>query len=198
MEKGQNTNRPAEGSSISVEPIRQKKHIADLKTLLKDKPLDHCLFITGINTNLRASDLLSLKVDEVKNLKPGDSFEVKERKTKKKKRVNLNKAVVDSIQNLVRNGKCQNGDFLFIGQRGNVLSVPSLNLKIKRWMKRLNIKGNYGCHTLRKTWAFQQYKHNNATLPQLMKALNHSSQAITLRYLGIQEKELADLYAYEV
>ena len=122
MEKGQNTNRPAEGSSISVEPIRQKKHIADLKTLLKDKPLDHCLFITGINTNLRASDLLSLKVDEVKNLKPGDSLEVREKKTKKKKIINLNKSVVDSIQNLTKHGKCQNDGFLFIGQRGKCLN----------------------------------------------------------------------------
>jgi integrase len=198
MKKGENSNHPKKGSSINIEPIRKKKTIADLKTLLADKPLDLALFTVGINTNLRASDLLSLKVDDVKDLKPGDSLELKERKTRKKKMVTFNNSAIEAIQGLINSRDYDPGDHLFIGQRGNVLTVPALNLKIKRWMKRLGLKGNFGCHSLRKTWAFFQYRYFNTQLPMLMKALNHSSQAITLRYLGIQEKELADIYGNEI
>jgi integrase len=198
MEKGQNTNHPKEGSSINIEPIRKKKTIQDLKTLLADKPLDLALFTVGINTNLRAGDLLSLKVDDVKDLKPGDSLELKEQKTRKKKMVTFNNSAIEAIQNLIDSRDYDPGDHLFIGQRGNVLTVPALNLKIKRWMKRLNLKGNYGCHSLRKTWAFHQYKFHNTQLPKLMKALNHSSQAITLRYICIQDQDMAKIYMNEI
>ena len=193
MEKGQNSNHPVEGSTINIEPIRKKKTIADLKTLLADKPLDLALFTIGINTNLRASDLLSLKVNQVKDLKVGDSIELKEKKTKKKKMVTFNDNAIDAIQKLLKSRKYDEGDYLFIGQRG-VIGVPALNLKIKRWMKRLGVKGNYGSHTLRKTWAYLEYKFCNAPLPELMEALNHSSQKITLRYIGIQDKDMHKLY----
>ena len=198
MKKGQNSNHPVKGSSINIVPIRKKKTIADLKALLKDKPLDLALFVVGINTNLRASDLLSLTVDQVKDLKAGDSLELKERKTSKKKMVTFNGSAISAIQGLIDSKDYDSGDYLFIGQRGNVLSVPALYLKIKRWMKRLNLKGNFGCHSLRKTWAFFQHKFFNVQLPILMRALNHSSQAITLRYIGIQEKELNDVYMNEL
>jgi integrase len=198
MEKGQNQNHPVKGSSINIEPIRNKKTIVDLKKLLADKPLDLALFIVGINTNLRASDLLSLKVSQVRDLKAGDSIELKEKKTKKKKMVTFNGSAIEAIKGLLSSKEYSQDDFLFIGQRGNVLSVPALNLKIKRWMKRLNLKGNYGCHSLRKTWAFFQYRFFNVQLPILMKALNHSSQAITLRYIGIQDKDMSDVYMNEI
>ena len=50
-----------QGSKIKVEPIRKKKDINLIKKLLSDKPLDQALFTVGINTNLRASDLLALQ-----------------------------------------------------------------------------------------------------------------------------------------
>lgn len=198
MEKGQNSNHPAEGSCINIEPIRTKKTIQDLKTLLAGNPFDSALFIVGINTNLRASDLLNLKVEQVKDLKAGDSVELKEKKTGKKKLVTLNQNAIDAIQTLLASREYSEGDYLFIGQRGTVISVPALNLKIKRWMKRLNIKGNFGSHSLRKTWAFMQYSFNNAQIPDLMEAMNHSSQKITLRYIGIQEATIKRLYDFNI
>ena len=102
MEKGQNINRPAKGSTIKVDPIRKVKDIKSIKTLLKDKPRDLCLFTLGINTNLRASDLLRLTVGDVRNLKAGDDLTLKEKKTGKHRRITLNKAVVASIQGLLK------------------------------------------------------------------------------------------------
>ena len=70
--KGQNPNHPAAGSTIKVEPIRDKRAIARIKKILVDRPRDLCLFTLGINTAYRANELLSLKVGQVKNLQAGD------------------------------------------------------------------------------------------------------------------------------
>ena len=59
--KGSNPNAPKKGSKIKVEPIRDLKDIQTIKKLLSDNPLHSCLFIVGINTNLRASDLCPCK-----------------------------------------------------------------------------------------------------------------------------------------
>jgi len=176
----------------------KKSTIMDLKKLLEGNHFDYALFVVGINTNLRASDLLGLKVDDVKDLKAGDSIKLKEKKTSKKKMVTFNATTIEAIKSLINSREYLEGDYLFIGQRGTVIGVPALNLKIKRWMKRLNVKGNYGSHTLRKTWAYMQYQYNHAPLPNLMTALNHSSQAITLRYICIPDAEIKGLYDYEI
>ena len=105
MQKGQNFNRPAKGSTIKVEPIKDLKDIKAIKKLLADKPRDLCLFTLGINTNLRASDILNIKVGQVKGLKAGDELEIKEKKTGKLKRITLNKAVIASIQALLQGSK---------------------------------------------------------------------------------------------
>ena len=85
MEKGHNFNHPKKGSSIKVEPIKSKKHIQTIKKLLTDKPLDYALFVIGINTNLRASDLLRIKVKQVEDLHPNDEIVLNEKKTQKER-----------------------------------------------------------------------------------------------------------------
>ena len=96
MKKGENYNHPKKGSNVKVDPIKDKKHIQTIKKLLVDKPLDYALFVVGINTNLRASDLLSIKVHQVKDLKPNDEIVLNEKKTKKERRITLNKACIYS------------------------------------------------------------------------------------------------------
>jgi integrase len=110
----------------------------------------------GINTNLRASDLLQVKVKQVKKLKPGENIKLREKKTDKIRRITLNGACIEVIQNLLRSRKYgSDADFLFTGKRGP-LTVPSVHLKVKNWCRQINLKGNYGSHTLRKTWGYRQ------------------------------------------
>ena len=78
-----NPNAPKKGSKIKVEPIRSLEDIQLIRRLLQDKPRDLALFTIGINTNLRASDLLRLRVYQVRDFEPGDSIEINERKTAK-------------------------------------------------------------------------------------------------------------------
>jgi len=197
MEKGQNFNHPPKGSSIKVEPIKSKKHIQTIKKLLADKPLDYALFTVGINTNLRASDLLRIKVRQVKDLNPNDEIVLNEKKTKKERRINRNKACILAIKRLLASREYSDKDYLFTGQRG-VLTVPTVNAKVKAWCRAINLKGNYGSHTLRKTWGYHQRVSFGTDLPTLMECFNHSTQKQTLAYLCVQPEEIKNVYENEL
>jgi integrase len=194
MKKGENFNHPRKGSKLKVEPIKVLKDIKTIKSLLKDRPRDLALFTVGINTNLRASDLLSMKAGAVRGLNPMDEIEVRERKTGKARRINLNKACVDAIQGLLASAPFDDGAFLFRSQRGPVLTVPSVNRLVKEWCQAINLKGNCGAHTLRKTWGYHQRVTFGRGLPELMVCFNHSSQKQTLDYLCIQPEEIKSVY----
>jgi integrase len=155
------------------------------------------LFTLGINTNLRASDLLGIKVAQVRHLAPGDELTLKERKTGKHRRITVNKAVADTIQSLLSSRKCKDSDPLFLGQRGP-LTVPSVNRLVKLWCAAINLRGNYGSHTLRKTWGYHQRVTFQRGIPELMVAFNHSSQRQTLDYLCVQPEEIKDMYMNEL
>jgi integrase len=189
---GNNPNHPSKVRKIKVEPIRSKRTITRIKKILDDNPRNHCLFTLGINTGFRASDLLAITINDVKDLKQGDDLELKEIKTKKNRRVTLNGACVDSIQRLITTRKSDDIR-LFIGQRGP-LTVPTVNHLVKLWCRDEGLKGNYGSHTLRKTWGYQQRVAFKTPLPLLMEALNHSTQRQTLDYLCIQPEEIKSLY----
>ena len=197
MQKGENYNHPEKGSATKVDPIKSTKHIQTIKKLLADKPLDFALFVIGINTNLRASDLLRIKVKQVKDLKPNDEIAINEKKTKKPRRITLNKACISAIQGLLASKEYQDKDYLFTGQRG-VLTVPTVNQKVKSWCKAINLKGNFGSHSLRKTWGFHQRVTFGTDLPRLIVCFNHSTQKQTLDYLCIQPQEIRDVYENEL
>ena len=198
MEKRRNPNHPAKGSQIKVEPIRDLKDIATIKKLLKDKPRDLALFTLGINTNLRASDLLSIRAGQVRGLKPMDEIEIKEKKTGKTRRISLNKACVDAIKCLLASAPYEDNHYLFKSQRGDVLTVPSVHRLVKGWCRAINLKGNFGSHTLRKTWGYHQRVTFGAGLPELMECFGHATQKQTLTYLCIQPEEIKGVYAHEL
>ena len=196
---------PKKGSSIKVDPIKDPKDIKTLKELLRDKPRDYCLFVLGINTALRASDLLRIKVKDVKGLKPMDELELKETKTKKHRRLSLNASCIDAITKLLESTPFNDDDFLFRSKRPHVnspdkqvLTVSSMNRLVKDWCKKIHLKGNFGAHTLRKTFGYHQRVRFNTPIPELMQVLNHASQRQTLEYLCIQPEEIRSVYANEI
>ena len=197
MQKGQNYNHPQKGSSIKVDPIKSKKDIQTIKKLLGDKPLDFALFVIGINTNLRASDLLGFKVHQVNDLKSNDEIVLNEKKTKKPRRITLNKSCISAIEGLLASREYSDEDYLFTGQRG-VLSVPTVGQKVKSWCKAINLKGNFAAHSLRKAWGYHQRLRFGTDLPTLMVCFNHSSQRQTLEYLCIQPEEIKNVYENEL
>lgn len=194
---GGNANHPKKGSTIKVEPIKRRKDIKAIKAMLSDKLRDLCLFTLGINTNLRASDLLRITAGQVRGVRAGDEIEIREKKTLKPRRVTLNSAVVKSIQQLLASRSYEDDEPLFVGQRGP-LTVPSVNRLVKEWCKTINLKGNYGSHTLRKTFGYHQRVTYGRGLPELMVVFNHSTQKQTLDYLCVQPEEIKSIYMNEL
>lgn len=72
-----------------MEPIRRKVDIIRIKAMLSDQPKNLALFTTSINTNLRASDLLGLMVDQVQGIQPGFIVEIVEKNQKAKRTCDL-------------------------------------------------------------------------------------------------------------
>lgn len=193
-------NHPIKGSIIKVDPVRDLKNIKSIKRLLADKPRDLAIFILGINTNLRASDLLKVTVGQVRSLKPEDHFSLREKKTGKYKNITINKTVFEALQKLLTTmPAAKDGDYLFESRKGKgALCVPYLNSLVKEWCAEINLPGNYGSHTLRKTFGYMHRVINKTDLPTLMKMFNHSSQKQTLDYLGIQDEEIKSAYLFEL
>lgn len=193
----QERNHPKKGSHIKVEPITEMRDIKSIKKLLADKPRDFALFTLGINTNLRAGDLLNLKAGQVRGLKDGEEIQIKEQKTGKLRRITINKTSNQALRGLLASKLYQDKDFLFTGQRGR-LTVSYLNRLVKGWCRALNLKGNYGSHTLRKTWGYHQRVTFGVDIPRLMVCFNHSTQRQTLDYLCVQPQEIAEVYRNEI
>lgn len=193
-------NHPKKGDIIKVDPITSTKDIDNIKKLLAGKPRDLAIFILGINTNLRASDILKITVGQVRHLNPGDHLVIREKKTGKDRRITINKTVHSAIQNLIATMPSKSdAEILFQSQRGRqALTVSSLNNLVKSWCDSLHLKGNYGSHTLRKTFGYIHRTVFGTDIPTLMEMFNHSSQRQTLAYLGIQPTEIRDAYLKEI
>ena len=200
MRKGENYNHPSAGSTIRVEPIRRVKDIKTIKKLLADRPRDLCLFTLGINTNLRAIDLLALTVGHVRTVRPMREFMITEIKTRKPRHLTLNRQCVEAIAGWLKHHPDPSDEApLFVGQRGGgALSVPTASRMVKGWCQSVNLPGNYASHTLRKTFGYHQRVRFGVGLPELMVAYNHSTQRQTLDYLCIQEDEIKSMFANEI
>ncbi len=180
-----------------VEPIKNTRDINKIKQYLygKENKRDYCIFVVGINVGLRAGDLLSLKINNVTDGNTiFDTVTIKEQKTSKPRNFALNKNAKEAIQLYINSlADYDFNDYLFKSRKGGHLGVRPLHHIIKTLTKDLGIKGNFGTHTLRKTMAYHRYI-NNVPLETLQKLLNHSSSAITLRYIGITQKVIIDCY----
>lgn len=182
-----------------VEPIREKKKIEDIKKLLSGSPRDYALFVCGINNGLRAGDLLDLKVDQVKNKKPGDYVEIKEAKSGKINYFYLNKSCSKAIQNLIKAYDLENKDYLFPSRKGKgKMDTYTLNRLIKKWCDSVGLKGNFGSHSLRKTFGYIQRIHYGVSWELLAKRYNHTSPSITRTYLGISDEEIREVMMNEI
>lgn len=174
-----------------VYPIRDKRDINRMKKALHGRDL--LLFTIGINTGLRISDLLTLKVGDVRNR---DFIDIREKKTSKPKRLHFNSAVKKAVRELVSENATDD-DWLFPSRKG---SRPITRVQVHRILndaaKRAGVLdrvGAIGAHSLRKTFGYFAYK-NGTPIETLMQLFNHSSQSVTLRYIGITAEKVADVY----
>lgn len=195
-----NPFRPPPGSSIKVDPIRDLEAIRRIKRNLSGAPRDLCLFTLGINTAYRANELLSIKVGQIDHLRAGDRLDLKQSKTRDYRDATLNPTVIKSLQGWLKVHPAPTPAApLFVSQRRReAICVSTLNHLVKKWCAEVGLSGNYGSHTLRKTWGYHQRIQNAAPTPLLMVAYGHATEAQTLAYLGIQPDEIRALYEMEL
>lgn len=169
-----------------------------IRKLAKDGNYKMSLLIAvGCFTGLRISDILALRWRMILDTK---EFSITERKTGKLRTIRLNEELQRHIRDCYEHIKpISIGSPILISQKGTVYSIQRINILLKEIKKKYRLKvGNFSCHSLRKTFGRQVYNMNadNAELAlvKLMELFNHSSVAITKRYLGLRQEEILETY----
>ena len=180
---------------MKVEPFTEMKHVKAIKKILADRPRDRLLFIMGINTGLRVQDILALKVKQVAIAKIGDRIPIIEKKTGKENVLMMNSEIKAALDIYLSSAKPKEDHYLFKSRKGKnyPLSTYAVTMMVKRWAAEINVKGNFGAHTLRKTWCYVSRKIYKVSWELIAKRCNHSSPGVTRRYLGIQAEEVEEI-----
>src|SRR6056297_568315 len=190
-----------------VEPIRDVKQIDAMKKLMiaDENYRDHLLFTLGINSGLRVSDLLSIKWqlflnDKGKLLKGGSAIIVTEKKTGKAKRFKLNKSIRKAVESSHETFESVDPEaFVFLSRQSDSEGQKMPISRVQAWRtlnkyaRAVGIRDKIGTHTLRKTFGYHLYKKGIA-VEYIQKLLNHSAASITLRYIGISQDQLDEIY----
>ena len=180
-----------------VEPIRDLQKIEAIKKVLRGTNMrDYCLFVLGINSALRISDLLKLKVGDVVDDR-GRALEritLREKKTGKAKAFPLSKNAQKAIQEYLDTRNWTPNEPLFLSRKGGThIGRTRAWTVLNDAARTVGIKDNIGTHTLRKTFAYHAYKAGY-DLSILQQLLNHSSPGVTLRYIGITQDDIDNVY----
>lgn len=183
-----------------VEPIRDRKKISQIKNLLRGQKRfrDLLFFTVGINTALRVSDMLRLRIgdlmDEQQRLKA--HFTVREQKTSKRHDVAVNTSIQEAVTEFLiayPDITSNQSHFIFFNSGHNAFTESLKRGQawkiITTLCKSVGLRGNFGTHSLRKTWGYHA-RMNGVDLSIIMYKLNHSNLVITRRYLGFTNDEV--------
>ena len=188
---------------MEVEPLRDEEKIVEIRKILRARRTgrrDEALFVLGINTALRISDLLALHVGDVLDADGniGSEVELREKKTGKAKCFPLNQAIQDVLSDyltaLRNRGPVRRSSPLFPSRQGG--------MALSRWRAREILArageavglNHVGTHSLRKTLGYHVYNRTGGNLGLVQKLLNHSYSSDTLRYIGIDREQMDDTY----
>jgi len=158
---------------------------------------DLCLFTVAIDTMLRASDLLSLKVSDVMRAdrRIRDRFILRQKKTRQPVKPTLTpesrKHLVDWI---AEDGKGLE-DFIFTRHKGakqSPITVGFYRSLIKSWCESIGIDSHdISAHSLRRSKAIHLYE-SGVSVELIGRLLGHRSSASTIHYLGISDAKAQD------
>lgn len=186
-----------------VQPIRDRKKISQIKNLLRGQKRfrDLLLFVVGINSALRVSDMLGLTVADFVDPdgQPRASFLIRESKRGKRTEVVINEAIRDALREELAAypGITDNPEhFVFFNQKRGGYTQPVSRKLVWRMISELcadvGLAGNYGTHSLRKTWGYHA-RMNGVAMALIMHKLNHANVQVTKRYLGITDDEVGEI-----
>ena len=135
------------------------------------------------NLGIRISDILSLRPSDI--VKDGDRYrlDILEQKTGKKRTFTVPLQIYQYIRCYCADNGIGNNDLIF------PLTERAIQKQLKIVCDYLGFSG-ISTHSFRKFFATQIYKDNNYNIVLVQQLLQHSTPAVTQKYIGIQQKEL--------
>lgn len=186
-----NKDRPV-GARLAL----MQNEIAKIRRELSQQSSAHdlCLFTVAVDSMLRASDLLRLRVRDIQlsNGKIRQTFAWRQKKTAKTVHPVLTSASQATLKKwITQSGKCE-ADYLFTREKPRTslpISVGFYRTLIKQWVRLIDLlPHDYSAHSLRRSKAIFMYE-NGVPVEIIGRLLGHTSPASTIHYLGIDEAE---------
>ena len=169
-----------------------------IRKLAKDGNYKMSLLIAlGCFTGLRISDILALRWSQILHV---SEFTIIEKKTGKQRTLRLNPQLQRHIAECYEQiNPIGTSAPILVSQKGTIFTIQRINVMLKEIKKKYRLHvGNFSCHSLRKTFGRQVYTMSGDSaelaLVKLMELFNHSSIAITKRYLGLRQEEILETY----
>lgn len=153
------------------------------------------LFVLGISTGFRISELLSLKISDVWNgqrVITAISVKASNTKTKKGRRIRLNSSAQSAIKDWIEDEHRPESGYLFSSRKGGAITRQQAHNVLKRAFKEAQLDGTLATHTLRKTFANRLLNNTEATVRDVSRYLGHEDIRVTERYLGIDSEKDAE------
>lgn len=172
--------------SNTVDALKTKREVERMKNALHGR--DRLLFVIGVSFGLRVSDLLTLKIGD---LRGKTHLTIAEKKTTKRRRIKISQTVVAEVAKLDGN----DGDYLFQSRKGdnNPISRVQAYRILNDAAKRAGLEIAVGTHSLRKSFGWQLY-NKGIDITRIMEIFGHSTPGMTLRYIGITSQEIDAAY----
>lgn len=173
-----------------MEPIREDEWVVAFSQKLKKRnERNYIMFMIGIYTGLRISDILPLRVIDVS----GSHIILVERKTKKTKRIIIHPTLKRAINKYIEN--MERTDLLIpsrektkSGKEKPLSRRQALNI-LQDTAREIGYERNIGTHSLRKTFGFRHYQQYK-DVAELQIIFNHRSQHETLKYIGVMSEKI--------
>ena len=180
-----------------AEPIRDKRQVRYIiSELEKDQSAigrnRYLLFMTGVFTGRRVSDIVTLRVRDVRGK---EGFTFTEKKTGKKAEIYFPAKLKAAYDEILKDRAPE--EWVFQSDKKDRMDRAARHITTRtayNYMKRIQeiagIEGdtNVGTHTMRKTFGYWHYK-DFKDIALLMSLFNHSEPATTLIYIGIASDE---------
>ncbi len=168
-----------------AEPIKNKKEIKAIESYLKEhNKRDYVVWVLGLNSGLRVSDIVGLNVGDVVDK---THITIIEKKTQKRKSFYINDKLKRVLKDYTQGRNLD--EPLFLGKQGKRLDRSQVYRFIIKTCNLLGISAKVSTHTMRRTFGYHHYqKFKDAII--LQKIFNHSSQRITLMYIGVSQDEI--------
>lgn len=183
-----------------VKPLKTQEEVDDMRQVLRGQGSDFfttnrtgrrnlMLFDLGCLTGLRVSDIVGLRVKDVIK---GGVPKIREVKTRKRTHTYINKALLHEIKQYVAFMHLKPEDWLFPSRKKSVGSGHISTTQVYRFLVEAgDMLGRHdiGTHTMRKTFGWQYYK-SGGRIEELQQILNHTTPAVTRRYLGLDQEDI--------